>query len=119
MFLADRTDVLIVEDDWLLSFQTETWLAEDKIPSAGTAANVKAALALAAEKQPAFALVDFNLGGELADRLIATLVAGGTKVIVVTGYTDIGVVPGIAGVLHKPCTKSQVVAALAAAGLVH
>lgn len=111
--------VLIVEDNWLLAVQTETWLQEDGIACVGTASNVQDALDLAAAHQPRFALVDFNLGGELADELIAKLVANGARVIVMTGYTDIGAVRGISGTLHKPCTKNQVITALIQAGLVH
>lgn len=117
---ADRIpSVLIVEDNWLLAVQTETWLEEEGITCAGAAANVQSALSLAAEQQPAFALVDFNLGSEFADQLIARLVADGAKVIVMTGYSDVGSLPGISGILRKPCTKDQVTAALAQAGLVH
>lgn len=116
---AEHTpSVLVVEDNWLLAAQTQTWLEEDGIVCAGTAANVRDALGLAAEQQPAFALVDFNLGGELAGDLIARLVASGTRVIVITGYSDIGAVDGVSGTLRKPCTKSQVLTALFQAGLV-
>ncbi|MGD9968165.1 MAG: response regulator [Hyphomonadaceae bacterium] len=109
--------VLIVEDSWLLSVQVETWLDEDGVACAGVAANVRDALDLADSAQPGFALVDFNLGGQPADALIADLTGRGIKVIVVTGYSDIGDVPGVCCVLHKPCTKHQILSALYAAGL--
>jgi ActR/RegA family two-component response regulator len=111
--------VLVVEDNWLLAVQTETWLEEDGIACAGVAGNVASALNLASEQQPGFALVDFNLGGEHSDGLIRKLLADGAKVILVTGYSDVDAIDGLSGVLHKPCTKDQVLAALLGAGLVH
>jgi ActR/RegA family two-component response regulator len=111
--------VLVVEDNWLLAAQTESWLEEDGIACAGTAANVAVALDLVSRQQPGFALVDLNLGSERSEELIAKLLAEGTKVIVMTGYSDAGVIDGISSVLYKPCTKEEMMAALLAAGLIH
>ena len=81
--------VMIVENDWLLTGQLETWLREDGVEVAGVAASVAAARRLAARSRPTHAIVDYNLGGEMARSLIAELCDAGVKVVVVSGYANI------------------------------
>ena len=109
--------VLIVEDSWLLAEQVESWLSDDGVAITGKAATTNDALLLAQSERPGFALVDLNLGGELADGLIEKLVSRGIKIVVVTGYSNAAPLQGVAAVLQKPCTKEAVLDALRAAGL--
>ena len=65
-----------------------------------------------------FALVDYNLGGFLATSLIDSLIERDVSVLVLTGYSDLGKAgERVQAVLHKPCDKQRVIAALRAAGL--
>ena len=57
--------VLVAEDDWLLAAQMETWLKEEGHEVVGVAASCSAAIALAERMRPAFAVVDYNLGGDM------------------------------------------------------
>jgi ActR/RegA family two-component response regulator len=106
--------VLIVEDDWVLAAQLESWLSEEGLAVVGVAGSSATGAALAARTRPNRAIVDFNLGGEFAAPLIATLGEMAIKVVVVTGYPDVCEVGGnVIAVLQKPTRKTRVIAALA------
>lgn len=114
---ANQT-VLVVEDSWLLAAEVEFWLQKEGLTVAGPAANVSDALRIMERDQPKYALVDFNLGGEMSDGLIDRLRERDISVIVVTGYSDVSRIPDdVVTVLQKPCSKDQVMRALSAAGL--
>jgi ActR/RegA family two-component response regulator len=105
--------VMIVENDWFLTAQLETWLREEGVEVAGVAASVAAARAIAARSRPAHAIVDYNLGGEMARSLIAELCDAGVKVVVVSGYANICEEGGnVVAVFQKPAVKDRIMRAL-------
>ncbi len=78
--------VLVVEDDFLLSFEIETILADAGYEVVGPAATVAKALNLIDGNQLDAAFVDCNLNGEFATAVAITLAAKGIPFAVVTGY---------------------------------
>jgi len=60
-----KPQVLIVEDDPILSLDLAELLEEWNYPVCGTAASAAAALELAKKHKPQLALVDVGLGGEM------------------------------------------------------
>lgn len=118
MAVGAAQSVLIVEDSWLLAAEVQQWLEDDGVEVVGLASNADEALDVVDRTQPGFALVDFNLGGELAGPLIEKLLLREMAVVVVTGYSDVGATAAnVAAVLRKPCKKRDVMDALRAAGL--
>jgi DNA-binding response OmpR family regulator len=106
--------VLIVEDEAIISF-----LLEDMVTSLGCeditlAGNVKNALAQIDAAQPEAAILDVNLGGEMAYPVAETLRAIGVPFVFTTGYGRGGVKPEWAGypVVQKPFNIEALGAAL-------
>ncbi len=96
--------VLVVEDSWEvatgLTDLLKVWGADVLGPVATTAD----ALRLISERTVDTALVDVNLrGGERAHGLIDRLHDQGTRVVVISGYTDVSVAQEkVAAILKKP-----------------
>jgi ActR/RegA family two-component response regulator len=109
--------VLVVEDSWLLATELESWLREEGLAVAGPAGSVAEAMRIADLERPQFALVDFNLGGEMSGGLIEYLKEFDISVVIVTGYSDHGGIDDEATVLQKPCSKALIMQALETAGL--
>ncbi len=61
---AQRTCILLVEDDFLVGMEVESGLTEAGYEVAGIAATAEEALALAAERRPALVVMDIRLAGE-------------------------------------------------------
>ncbi len=78
--------LLVVEDDFLLSFEIETILTDAGYEVVGPAATVAKALDLIDGNQLDAAFVDCNLNGEYATAVALTLLAKGIPFAVVTGY---------------------------------
>ena len=106
--------VLIVEDEAIISF-----LLEDMVTSLGCeditlAGNVKNALAQIGAAQPDVAILDVNLGGEMAYPVAEKLRALAIPFVFTTGYGRGGVKPEWAGfpVVQKPFNLDALGAAL-------
>jgi ActR/RegA family two-component response regulator len=111
--MVDATpSVLIVEDNWILAMEEEYWLTQAGMRVVGPAGTLDSAQALARESQPDFAVVDFNLRGEMAGPLIDQLREQGVKTVVLTGYADVRIGGGVIAVLRKPCLKQDLFDAL-------
>jgi len=86
-FEAMPDDVLIVEDDAIIAMDFEQAVQSLGVRSVRTAASVKQALELIAERAPYFALLDVGLGSDtslvVADRLEALAI----PFALVTGYS--------------------------------
>jgi CheY-like chemotaxis protein len=111
--------VLVVEDSWHVAQALKTLLEELGMSVAGPAATLEEAERLLAEREPAVAIVDINLKGEMAYGLIDRLNALGVRVVVISGYA----VPQlardkVAAILQKPFSAKSLLAVLrqAAAG---
>lgn len=105
--------VLVVEDQWQVAMALKSLLEVHGLQVSGPVAKVADALLLAANNEPDFAIVDMNLKGEMAYRLIERLHDQGIRVVVVSGYA---VLPGLtekaAAVLRKPFNGPELLAAM-------
>jgi DNA-binding response OmpR family regulator len=106
--------VILVEDSWHIGFGVKNWLLAWGVEIVGPVATPAEAERLISEQVPDVALVDLNLrGGEWAHNLIDRLHENAVRVIVMTGYSDVQVVPGtVAAILRKPFSEEQLLAAL-------
>ena len=78
--------LLVVEDDFLLSFEMETILGDAGYEVIGPAATVAKALDLIDGNRLDAAFVDCNLNGEHATAVALTLTGKGIPFAIVTGY---------------------------------
>ncbi len=78
--------VLIVEDDFMISFEMQAILSDAGYEVVGPAATVAKALDLIEGNQLDAAFVDCNLNGELATAVALILAGKGIPFAVVTGY---------------------------------
>jgi CheY-like chemotaxis protein len=119
--VADLRDlqVLLVEDSWSVANALKGLLEELGVAVAGPAATPDEADRLLAAHAPDVAIVDLNLGSEMAYGLIDRLNERGVRVVVISGYA----IPQIAqskvsAILQKPFSAKSLLAILrqAAAG---
>lgn len=111
-----KSRVLIVEDEYLVAADLEAGLQELGYASAGIAQDLETALGLA-QTRPDIALVDVHLrdgetGPLIARRLVEEF---GVKVLFVTANPRMVIsadLPGVVGVLGKPCPHYLIAAAL-------
>jgi PAS domain S-box-containing protein len=96
--------VLVVEDEALVAAMLREQLSALGYSVLGPAASVGAALRLIQEQQPDIAVLDLNLGGELAYPVADLLAARSVPFVFVTGYDGTTVEQRYAGVpaLAKP-----------------
>jgi DNA-binding NtrC family response regulator len=87
--LAGR-DVLLVEDETLISFLVEDMLRELGAGSIRHAARLSIARELIAQNTPALAVLDVNVAGDLVFPLAESLVALGVPLLFTTGYGRAG-----------------------------
>jgi CheY-like chemotaxis protein len=78
--------VLLVEDNWLVASSLKSVLELLGANVIGPAASLDDAAALANSSRYDVAVMDLDLQGELADKLICTVHWRGVPVVVVTGY---------------------------------
>ena len=78
--------VLIAEDSWLLADAMRLTIERAGGTVAGLAGTLAEAEQLAGSVKFDAAVMDLNLHGKLAHGLVERLAAGGTKVVVLTGY---------------------------------
>jgi CheY-like chemotaxis protein len=95
--------VLIVEDETIISFLIEDMALELGAGEICHAAGVAEALAFLAERRPDTAIVDVNLGGELAYPVAERLAALGVPFVFATGYgrQGVSVPPGVAEAVSR------------------
>ncbi len=110
-------DVLLVEDESLVSFLIEDMLLELGAGAVRHASHLESGFKLAAEKTPGLAVLDVNLGGEAIFPLAETLALARVPILFITGYGRDGLGGAWAGyeVLQKPLTLSQLEGAVRAA----
>ena len=102
-------DVLLVEDESLVSFLLEDMLKELGAGDVRTANRLDAGFTRAAEKTPALAVLDVNLGGQPIFPLAQKLAAQRVPLVFITGYGRSGLGKEWDGyeVLQKPLTVEQ------------
>lgn len=102
-------DVLLVEDESLVSFLIEDMLLELGAGSVRHASRLDSGFALAAQKTPGLAVLDVNLGGTAIFPLAEKLVQDRVPILFITGYGRDGLGEMWANhqVLQKPLTMDQ------------
>jgi len=97
--------VLIVEDSLIIALDIEETMEAVGVPSVRIESTVAGALQAIAEREPDFAIVDFNLGSEECAPVAEELAKRGIRFVLATGYSsalhDIGNL-GACDVLMKP-----------------
>jgi CheY-like chemotaxis protein len=102
-------DVLLIEDETMVSFLIEEMLEQLGAASVRHAARVDAGLALVAGKLPSLAILDVNIGGETVFPIAEKLETGNIPFVFITGYGRDGVHGRWAAheVLQKPLTVQE------------
>jgi DNA-binding response OmpR family regulator len=110
-------DVLLVEDESLVSFLIEDMLLELGAGAVRHASRLEGGFALAAEKTPGLAVLDVNLGGQAIFPLAEKLAQQRVPILFITGYGRDGLGGAWADyqVLQKPLTLAQLESALSGA----
>jgi CheY-like chemotaxis protein len=108
-------DVLIVEDDPIITLDLEETILGFGVSTVRSAGNVTRALDMIAERVPDFALLDVGLIRENSFVIAEKLAALDVPFVFVTGYgADVRLPPAFADRprLPKPCPREALVAAL-------
>jgi DNA-binding NtrC family response regulator len=102
-------DVLLVEDETLVSFMIEDMLDELGAASVRHAARVDAGLELLSHRKPSLAVLDVNIAGELVYPIAERLEEARVPFIFITGYGRQGLVQHWRRheVLQKPLTLAM------------
>jgi CheY-like chemotaxis protein len=109
----DGLSVLIVEDSWQVGTAIKSLLRSWGADVIGPVATAADALRLVSERVPDAALVDIHLrDGELAYGLIDRLHDQGIRVVVTTGYAEVGRPTKADAVLRKPVDEWRLLASL-------
>ena len=112
-------DVLVVEDDPIISLYFEDTILGFGARTVRTAASVARALELIAERAPDFALLDVELGREKSFAVADRLAAAQIPFVFVTGYgAEARIAPEFKTRprLQKPCSSEALEAALRSRG---
>lgn len=109
-------NVLVVEDEAIVSFMIEDMLVDHGCAAVWHASNVGEALAILGERQPDMAVLDVNLGGELVFPVAERLEEAQIPFVFATGYGRNGILRDWARhpIIHKPYDGSTLARALAA-----
>ena len=109
------SDVLIVEDNFIIALDTEMVLQDLGVTRVRTVSSVAAARAAIDERAPNFALIDIDLGGESGFDVGKILAERGIPFAFATGYAElISPPPSLAKVpiIAKPYSPDMVRAVL-------
>lgn len=109
-------NVMVVEDEAIVSFMIEDMLLDRGCAAVWHASNVDEALNLLGERQPDLAVLDVNLGGELVFPVARRLEAAGIPFVFATGYGRNGILRDWAHhvIVHKPYDGNTLAEALGA-----
>ncbi|MEL6487330.1 MAG: response regulator, partial [Pseudomonadota bacterium] len=108
----DRPEhVLVVEDSMIIALDVEDNLRRLGVVSIDVASSVAGALAAIAKRAPDLAIVDFNLGVESSEPVMAELVTRGIPFVLATGYAELGNKLdhfGAQGIIRKPYGRPEI-----------
>lgn len=109
-------NVMVVEDEAIVSFMIEDMLLDRGCTAVWHASSVDEALNLLASRQPDLAVLDVNLGGELVFPVAKRLETAGIPFVFATGYGRNGILKDWAdhAIVHKPYDGNTLAGALAA-----
>ena len=109
-------DVLLVEDSMIIALDTEDALRHLGVKDVRACASVKDALAAIEEREPDFALLDYNLGNESSVGVARELTRRGIPFYFATGYgssiADMESDVHPKGVLNKPYSPDDLAGVL-------
>lgn len=111
------SDVLLVEDNFIIALDTEDMLRQLGVESVRSAGNVTRALELIDADVPDFALLDVNLGDEKCFEIAERLRDLGVPFAFATGYGDNHALPAAfadAPIVPKPYNSDDLERALGA-----
>ena len=102
-------DVLLIEDETMVSFLIEEMLEQLGAAAVRHAARLDAGLALVAAKLPSIAILDVNISGETVFPIAERLEASGVPFVFITGYGREGLHDrwAVHEVLQKPLTVQE------------
>jgi len=98
--LLSGLDVLLIEDETMVSFLLEEMLEKLGAPAVRHAARLDEGLSLVAAKLPSVAILDVNIAGETVFPIAERLRAAGVPFVFITGYGRDG--------LHDPWSACEV-----------
>jgi CheY-like chemotaxis protein len=107
--------VLVVEDNMIIALDTEDTLLELGVKSVQVESTVAGALAAIEEREPDFAIVDFNLGVESSAPVGEELARRGVRYFLATGYSELSsdlADLGASGLVRKPYGADELEQAL-------
>ncbi len=107
--LLSGLDVLLIEDETMVSFLIEEMLEQLGAAAVRHAARVDAGLSLVAAKLPSVAILDVNIAGETVFPIAERLKTAGVPFVFITGYGRDGLHDPWADceVLQKPLTVQE------------
>ncbi len=109
--------VLVVEDSMIIALDTEENLKRLGVKSVKIESNVAGALKAITERQPDFAIVDYNLGPESSSPVAHELNARGVRFALATGYSEVAGQfheLGACALIRKPYGRDEIQNVLAA-----
>ena len=87
MNVLARKRILVVDDDYLLALDLETFLRDEGCVVVGPVATVESALVAIADKAPDFAILDLDLDGTSSTRIADRLAARGIGFLFISGHS--------------------------------
>ncbi|MFC4293506.1 HWE histidine kinase domain-containing protein [Novosphingobium tardum] len=113
---APPQSILLVEDNMIIAIDTEEMLLAMGVAEVSMASSVDAALAIVANNPPAFAVLDYNLGGENSEPIARALHERGIPFVFATGYGEVSGISDQFGenarIMQKPYSKDDLAAAI-------
>ena len=106
--------ILVVDDDFLLAFDLETFLRDERCTVVGPVATIEAALVMIAEQAPDFAILDLDLDGASSKAIADTLAACGVGFLFISGHSS-AMLPSVHArrrFIQKPWNEDELRAAL-------
>jgi DNA-binding response OmpR family regulator len=94
--LSSSLAIMVVEDDILIALDVQMMLQAEGYLVLGPVTSVKAALAKVEEQRPDAAILDVNLGREMAFPVADALVAAAVPFVWLTGHS-----PGLVPARHR------------------
>jgi len=106
--------ILIVEDEFYLAEDCAQEIVRHGMQVIGPIGNVESALQTLAQDGPDGAIIDLNLQGELAFKVVQTVRDRGMPFVVYTGYSRLAFPVQLAGIVtvEKPTSAAEAVSKL-------
>ncbi|MEM6858831.1 MAG: hypothetical protein AAF559_13275 [Pseudomonadota bacterium] len=111
--------MLVLEDSMIIAVDVERSLKSLGVVSIDVASSVSGALSAIADCLPELAIIDFNLGLESSEPVMADLARRGIPFVLATGYAELGHKLeqfGALGIIREPYGRSEIETLLEAHG---